>query len=196
MRVMLALFCLLCSQAAVWAQAVPETQSNQKKKRPATQQVVSGTPEQQAMALVSTFWRQRYSQCGTDWLTSVYLVGPDGSKLRLLGVMQFKNFTWDLQPHALSEADRLNGIEWGGYSLITFTSMRWRPEGSPWQPWVSDGSYTVVQRGLADALASQPFRPRGDADNYTAITRQSGRWIVSPLSTETREPIACSSVPQ
>jgi len=133
-------------------------------------------------------WDKLLTHCGDSWLYG-------GSELRLMGkntkdyldgihednlmrdikaglhpdkvTWEFKGVTFELREYELSQADRLNGIEWQGWAGFSPTSWRMRPKS--WQSW-------------------SKIRPDDEAFAYAFIKKIKGHWYYNGSSDVTDDP--------
>lgn len=107
-----------------------------------------------------SFWKQRITHCG-----DAILIFYDGTYYELAhGELVMKAVP-------LSEADRRNGVEWSGGSVLKGTATRASLNGQ-WQPWIDGVAYSlnflIIQMNKVEGqwqMESLPFN-----DKITAMT--------------------------
>jgi len=126
----------------------------------------------EARTQVDQFWAKKVSICG-DVLATRFVAGD-------WTVM--KNGGWSVEPHALSQSDTMNGIQWRGRSqLQAATSRNWQP-GRGWQPWVQGTGFGAFDVAVVKTGGRWTFTPNG----YGALDQ-----MVAPKCTDIpREPTA------
>lgn len=112
----------------------------------------------EAQSQASKFWLQRFKRCGDSFLSKSFI----GSKPNqvFMGYREWKNLTWRVESRAITEADRLNGVEWLGYSWISASAVRdTNKTGKNWSPWMQGvkdaGEIKVLKKNGQWKLASQ-----------------------------------------
>jgi hypothetical protein len=97
--------------------------------------------ETEALNLVESERKRTHTDIDDDtWITEL----PNGV------VSVFKKMTYEISRHALSEADRLNGVEWAGSVTARALAMKEKFPGQPnWGEWQSlGGGVDVVHADL------------------------------------------------
>lgn len=88
---------------------------------------------------------------------------------------QFNDVLIELSPAQLTEASRLNGVEWRGYAALRCKTSRMRVKNLKWEPWQNGSAYPLVN---------------------VEIKRVNGKWLFN--GKENRQPllkaIDCSEV--
>jgi hypothetical protein len=125
-----------------------------------------GDARQQA----AKYLESNFTKCGDSYYLLVRLSDSDGM---FNGLYQLRGLTISLEPGRLSEADRLNGIEWTGAVEYKVRANRKYENGS-WSEW-RNGFF--------------PFRPH---PLVIGLVKRNGGWNVQAPS---RQRIGCSSLP-
>ncbi len=104
----------------------------------------------------------RFLRCGADYFSKKHIPGGLGAS-SLSRVYQYKKLHWELVPESVSEADKLNGIEWRGKIVMKASAKRThveadynynRPAG--WLSWEDfAGSITFRQQKINSEWAVQ-----------------------------------------
>jgi len=63
----------------------------------------------------------RFHKCGTDYFSKSILDLPQE---RHITIYQYKNFKWGLVPQPVTEADKLNGVDWRAELVVEFSAGR------------------------------------------------------------------------
>jgi hypothetical protein len=108
------------------------------------------------------------TRCGDSYF-GIHRIADDNT------LYQFKNPTLKVTSEKISEAGRLNGVEWLGYSTFWFTAWRHNFEGR-WSEWRTGGMTLAV--GLDGKLI-----------------KKQGKWQFDELSEPAYEKVNCSEVP-
>jgi hypothetical protein len=137
-----------------------------------------------AKTAAAEFWGKRITKCGD----SAYTVMKDQGG-GTLAILEFKNvsFTIIRSNSPISEADKLNGIEFKGTTLLVAKATRAfkTPMGfgqkQQWMEW-ANGAQDQGQ------------------DIYASIVKKKGRWVIEPgnyfaTPTATFKAIKCSEIP-
>lgn len=121
----------------------------------------SGSLYDQATAQARKFWDTKMTRCGDSYYT-----------IDNRTIFQFKGVTIAVVASRISEADRLNGIEWEGVSQVNVSNSRlYSPSGSAlinkgWNQWVSGLNMAV---GLAIKLRKQGGQWSITSDRYSEV---------------------------
>jgi hypothetical protein len=111
------------------------TQSRDTTSRPAKTRTILDEATDRAR----TYFYERFTKCGDSLLTSEW-----SDIVRVYTVHEFKQGNlafYSARP--VSNAERLNGIEWKGEFHLTATAQRYRNQKGTWQPWEDfDGRLT------------------------------------------------------
>jgi hypothetical protein len=125
------------------------------------------------------FWEAQISKCGDSYYRKEKLIKKDDYVI----YYQMKDPKVQVLPQPMSEADRLNGIEWkGSTAFIPAASRIWNTEKKGWSDW-GKGAW-----GVPDL-------------NY-GMNKAKGAWNVNTKRDWTREetsryePVDCSQIPQ
>ena len=135
--------------------------------------------DNETVARSRRFLNENTLTCGERYFMSV--LNPSGGRW----LEELRDIRYDVHSRDLTEADRLNGIEWEAEVYITYVSRKWlSPEGQParWGNWVDE------RRGLC------------------SVGKEKGRWwvvgasdfldIQRPEYRECSKPdLQCSQVP-
>ena len=134
---------------------------------PARGAATNAQPVDEARRQAEGFWSQRTVMCN-----GVTFMGYAG-----LQVHAIRGFAINVQSRTISEADRLNGLQWQGTTTITGSASRTFLTTTLWQPW---------QNGL------------GFGDYSVTMTKRNGAWSVVPSSYSgvgKARKISCADVP-
>ena len=96
-----------------------------------------------------------YTACG-----AIYF-GKSNERL-----IEFKGGRITVVPEKVSDADRLNGVEWKGLSRFNYSAFRWRENGV-WTEWEDNRNGPCLENGSC-----------GD-DHYQAFIKKSGKWYIT-----------------
>ncbi len=162
--------------------------------------------QDEAVTQAKAAWARHLSACDTHYFSrnletidmerlpdgrfQVYAVDHPRRRWRLL---EFAGIQFQLRgPRALSEADRLNGLEWVGESEIVSVAV-WRSfRGGRWSTW-QDGRDLSKGGQLGYALGATATVPLL-AERFT-LTRRNGRWAVeTPKTLSSWQVIPCSEL--
>jgi hypothetical protein len=84
----------------------------------------------EASAQAEKFWFSQITQCGDSYYRVRELTS--GGK----EFFEIKEPKVRLSPRKLTDADRLNGVEWDGKAVLEAKVVRvWGPKVGPWEPW-------------------------------------------------------------
>lgn len=107
---------------------------------PTPKPVTTGlSPSDEAFQIASGYWMKKFTFCSGSWYTLdewAKLVFKENRSNRS-AVKEVKDLTITLTPRNLTEADRLNGIEWEGRTRPKATSTR-QYENGKWSQWYSN----------------------------------------------------------
>lgn len=113
--------------------------------QPAKTPALESRLRSEALARARNYWSAHTSNCGSSYIARSWFSDRSGGHIK-----QLTNVRFSLAPRQLTEADRLNGLEWDGFALANGTSERDRhfsaltangprygPSGqtSPPEPW-------------------------------------------------------------
>lgn len=84
---------------------------------------------------------KKVRRCGNSWYTR-WNVPPESPKL-----FEFRDFDWKIESEEISEADRLNGIAFHGFVLLSWSSSRGY-YGKGWGEWQGRDSWSPFPRSL------------------------------------------------
>ncbi|MCA1617781.1 MAG: hypothetical protein LC795_00395 [Acidobacteria bacterium] len=125
------------------------------------------------------FWATQITKCGDSYYRKEVLIKKDGYVI----YYQMKDPKVEVLPQPVSEADRLNGVEWKGSTAFIPTASRiWSTEKKAWSEW-GKGAWGVPEL------------------NY-GMKKAKGAWSVNTKRDWTREetskyePVDCSQIPQ
>jgi hypothetical protein len=125
------------------------------------------------------FWAAQVTKCGDSYYRKEALIKKDGYVI----YYQMKDPKVEVLPQPVSEADRLNGIEWkGSTAFVPGASRTWNTERKSWSDW-GKGAWGVPEL------------------NY-GMGKAKGEWSVNTKRDWTREetsryePVDCSQLPQ
>lgn len=125
------------------------------------------------------FWATQITKCGDSYYRREVLI----KKGDYVIYYQMKDPKVEVLPQPVSEADRLNGIEWkGSTAFIPVASRIWNTEKKGWSDW-GKGAWGVPEL------------------NY-GMNKAKGAWTVNTKRDWTREetsryePVDCSQIPQ
>ena len=99
---------------------------------------VRSSLDQEARKEAQKFFDKEFRRCGNSVFEygNRILYSPDDPQRYLFSLSEFKGFTYQLKSEPLSEADRLNGLEWRGGWVTGSTSERIRDrKGGVWEKW-------------------------------------------------------------
>jgi hypothetical protein len=107
-----------------------------------TPTTTASTPETpsldgEAAAAVRDLWEQHTTKCGDSYYSI-------GGGLEPETIHQYKDVSFDVRSQSLTEANRLNGIEWNGRVAIKARLLRDNRDGV-WQEWRQNqsGGYDI-----------------------------------------------------
>ena len=128
--------------------------------------------EADAVSQATKVWHKRVAHCGGAFYWKVYL-GDDLSTRKLIGITELKDFNWRIESLSLSNADRLNGVEYRGNTYYSISAYRDTEPGGDWRPWLN--GYVSTAR--------------------TTLTRINGVWnIEEPYEQLHEEAPTCTEV--
>jgi hypothetical protein len=112
--------------------------------------------DQEAQRFAAQYYGRYLTQCGEDYYLSYQY---DGKKPY---IMQYHGLTTSVRPQNLTTADRLNGLEWAGFSQIKVEASRvYDLTGRKWDlAWIS---------GWPNAW-----------DLMARVTKERGKWTIEP----------------
>jgi len=124
------------------------------------------------VAEAAKVWHKRVAHCGATYYQKDYL-GDDVSTRKLIAVTELKDFNWQIEALPLSNADRLNGVEYRGSTFYSISAYRETEPGGDWKPWLN--GYVSMAR--------------------TTLTRINGAWHVEePYEQLHQEAPTCAEV--
>jgi hypothetical protein len=120
------------------------------------------------------FWAERFTKCGDSYYGVIF----DAVSLTKR-ICEYKNVNFSVTADKLTEADKLNGVEWQGRAYMKWTLIRCF--GEP----LKEGQWTKWQDG------------RSDASYKVFLQRKGGEWVFGEMySPILGENINCSNLPQ
>lgn len=138
------------------------------------------------------WWETSVARCGDDYYTRVkwsdVVLGGVAKENELY---QLKRASYYVKENPVSEATKLNGIEWQGRIVVVATAHRKRyTDGSGWSAW-SDGVpeyHSEFLRGVASSILDKGFN------------KEKGRWSIDEDGREvdgdpSHVKPACSEIP-
>jgi len=138
------------------------------------------TTRDEARSAAGALWVKILTKCGGDYYygastldgpppgaRSAYLNPPEATHSR--DIREFKGVTFVLAASSLTDADRLNGIEWEGSTRISSTAQRITDRGS-WLDWGSDNLF-----GLSVVMQKRNGQ-------WTYRTQQGDGWSLDAIS--------------
>jgi len=128
----------------------------------------------EARGIANQLATKRYTACG-DFRLSYPELHLEGGRLMWgkryidpedrIRVKELKSAAFGIEPEPLSEADRLNDIQWKGFTTVKWKASRsrWGPKGigEDWGEWKDD----------SDAF-------RGGPMSATPLVKKNGQWFV------------------
>lgn len=141
--------------------------------------MVASSAEAEARQEAEKFWATQVTKCGESYYRKEVLPKKDDYVL----LYEMKDPTVLAEPRKLSDADRLNGIEWEGRTVFSPKSSRvWGQDPGTWYEW---------KKGMGNVPElSYPMK------------KVKGQWSVDTKRHWTREetskyvPVDCSKIPQ
>jgi hypothetical protein len=139
--------------------------------------------EVEARKVAQEFWRRALTKCGDSY----YYRDPRR-------LVQYKEVSFEVSPRALSRADRLNGFQWQGLTVMMPALFRERnrettgehaihPVEGPWSGWQDGENKIRVRQQVSNQVKSEYLifeeaRLGRDQDpsNLVAMTKSSGQW--------------------
>jgi hypothetical protein len=153
----------------------------------------SPTGTSEADRIIKQYWDKTVAKCGDNYITDrPYMSGTTvvpGERL----ITAFKGFSYSVQSYPVTEADKLNSIEWHGRTNFYSTSYRyWIPNvktGGTWWHW-SEG--TPADYSYIDLIVE--------------LEKEKGHWFYAQgggafvfkwndLDKYNPEPIVCKNIP-
>jgi hypothetical protein len=139
--------------------------------------VANGSSEAKKEA--EKFWATQITKCGDSYYRKEVLPKKDDYVI----LYEMKDPTVLVEPHKLSEADHLNGVEWDGTTTFSPKASRvWGQDRGSWFEW---------KKGMGDV-----------PELIYPIKKVNGQWSVDTKRTWSREetskyvPIDCSRILQ
>ena len=102
--------------------------------------------EREALALAASHWNGLYILCGDDRFTQRFVEHGHGDIYGYQWMTEYKGVSWVILPGEVTEADRLNGIEWQGTSEVHGIATRRQLRNQGWQPWQQFSKYLPMGR--------------------------------------------------
>ena len=81
------------------------------------------------------YWYSALTKCGDSYYGKLE---PDDF------TYQFNDVSIELSPTQLTEASRLNGVEWSGFATLRCKTSRMRVKNLKWEPWQNGSAYPLV----------------------------------------------------
>jgi hypothetical protein len=139
------------------------------------------------------WWDNTIAQCENDYYTKYK--GPEvfteANAMNQISeaYIQFKNPSYDVRPTSLAEKDKLNGIEWHGTIIISFSaSLRYYEIGTSsdkkWSSW-QEGPLMYSDKRLRELEKPSPY-----IINFGKI---HGKWLVPDTGFTKPQ---CSEIPK
>ena len=95
--------------------------------------------DQEARGQVESYYAPYFTKCGEDTYISW---GENGVGKLIIG--QYRGLSISIHSNELTEADRLNGLEWEGYSQIEAkVSRTYETNERVWRPWNNGVVFTI-----------------------------------------------------
>jgi hypothetical protein len=164
-------------------------QKRRQKKRPSSTKKISPTTiDQEAIQKATGFWKSKLTQCGDDFYTKGYVDPINGTRSI---IFQFKDYGFTMEKRTISNADRLNGLEYRGSSSLnvevsrTYSAVDLLFQKAGWSRW-KDG--LPIYR-ITSLLGEQDFG--------ILLSRENGYWTIDSVTSSQSvylQPIDCSSV--
>ena len=141
--------------------------------------------EGEAKKEAEQFWGKKFVKCGNSHY--VYADGYAESTRAyadLAGIYQFKALSIILRPDSLTDADKLNGIEWKGKTEVTAkVSRHYNKNRGGWQEWKE--GISALQGGLTALMMKKGGRWTYEEPFLLGGLSKSGKLL----------PIKCSNIP-
>ncbi len=117
--------------------------------------------DQEALKVVQDeYWNRRFAICGDSYLFNRAGFGQ-ALYPNYVDAIQFKDVVVKIEPDDLSDADRMNGMEWKGNVYATTKLSRWHGRGR-WYEWQSrdiyEPAYLQKKRGQWTDYFGHPLR--------------------------------------
>ena len=134
-----------------------------------------------ARAAGQRYWETGLKRCGDSYYGKYSYTSFIIRPTRNNNLYQFKNLAFEVKAETLNDADKLNGIDWKGKSLLTYDAWRsYSYDFEKWNEWVSGRPLLEGPPVVAD------------------LRKQKGQWIVGNGSSSKApyEQIDCSDIPK
>jgi hypothetical protein len=117
-------------------------------------------------------WAERFGECGDSFFAHYKITGAS------YDLYQYKNAEIEVQEQSVSEADKLNGVEWKGITHLKPQAYRsWDSLSKKWTAWRNGVPLMGPSLGLAERFE-----------------RVRGHWAYNHFSFYAK--IECSEIPQ
>ena len=146
------------------------------------------------------WWENVIAKCGDE-----YYVRYEGGQVGAIyfdkfgsesknAILQFKNASYQVIDEPISEADRLNGIEWKGALLIPFNTL-YRAYDLDRKQWSSWSEGPVI---YSDKVLKAFNQIMGDTNSPQTqhFSREKGQWFGLDLSAGRLRKPTCSEIPR
>jgi hypothetical protein len=128
------------------------------------------SPDGEAEAEAQRYWNSILAKCGDSYYARDNRGTPGAERI----IMQFKDVTFEVNELKITEAEKLNGIEWSGWAIFNTKVSRFYL--TKWESWRNGAVFPV---------------------NTMLMRKEKGKWIfgVNEKSQPNLKKIDCSDVP-
>jgi hypothetical protein len=136
--------------------------------------------KREARAKAQEWWDASVSRCGGDYYTKIMrddiVMAGRVFEIEDKPPIQFKPVTYELLEEPITEADRLNGVEWKGYATFP-TKLTFRYYDSRNKKWSSWREGTIIyQPNELRELRNKIIGRELDAPLIQELRKEKGKW--------------------
>ena len=117
--------------------------------------VQSSNLGQEASIQAANHWNLLYTVCGGTRFSQIFYGPAYGDKKGFQSLYEWQGLNWNVLARPLSDADRLNQIDWDGTSEVHTVAYRVQLKGQGWRPWVQFNNFTVARRLIMTKVMGQ-----------------------------------------
>ena len=165
----IALVCVMCSPELTAQRGDTKTQASH------TRTVVDEATER-----ARAYFYERFTKCGDSLFTNEW-----SDIVRVYTTREFKNGAFAFHStRPISNAQRLNGIEWKGEFQLVATAQRYRDQKGTWQPWEDfDGRLTrwffaAVKTSSGWEIERDPYSNWNNFTKVNCYVTKSGEVVI------------------
>lgn len=163
--------------------------------------------QKDAESKAKEWWNESIIRCGDDYYTKYFPNGGDLNEVYMGTVsgrssnafIEFKSARFDLVETPLTEADKLNGIEWKGLVILVPANFSFRYydyEADKWSDWRQGPMMYVseVHHSINTLMQAADGVERLNTPQARVLAKQKGKWSFDVGNFFTKP--QCSEIPK